>query len=119
MDEDSNVSICILDTGVNNGHELIAPVLSDRDCHTVNLDWGVDDKEGHGTLMSGLALYGDFQEVLESQSPVNIHHKLESVKLIPESGQDNPKELYGYLTKQGVSRPEVERPDRKRIYVWL
>ena len=86
VDQNSNISVCVLDTGVNNGHKLIAPILSDKDRHTVRPDWGVDDQEGHGTLMSGLVIYGDLQEALENQGPVKILHKLESVKLIPKSG---------------------------------
>ena len=114
VDKTSKVSLCLLDTGINNGHSLVAPVLMNKDCHTVNPEWGVDDKEGHGTQMSGLAIYGNLQKALEDKGPVNIHHKLESVKLIPKSGQSNSKELYGYLTKQGMSRSEIEQPYRKR-----
>ena len=43
--------ICILDTGVNRGHPLLAPVLASGDVHTVDPNWGVDDQEGHGTAM--------------------------------------------------------------------
>ena len=114
VDKESKISVCVLDTGINNGHPLVAPVLADKDCHTVDSKWGVDDKNGHGTLMSGLAIYGDLQKALEDTGQVNIRHKLESVKLIQQSGHDNLKELYGYLTKQGISRAEIEKPDRKR-----
>ena len=114
VDKESKVSVCLLDTGVNNGHPLIGPVLSDKDCHTVNAEWEIDDKEGHGTTMSGLIIYGDLQKSLESKKQINVRHKLESVKLIPSSGVNNPKELYGHLTKQGINRAEIEKPDRKR-----
>lgn len=114
VDKESKISVCLLDTGVNNGHLLVSPVLPDKDCHTVNPKWGVDDKDGHGTLMSGPVIYGDLQKALEEKGTVNIRHKLESVKLIPSSGTNNPKELYGYLTKQGINRTEIERPNRKR-----
>ena len=114
VDKESKVSICLLDTGINNGHPLIKPVLSDKDCHTINPDWGIDDRKGHGTKMSGLAIYGDLQKALESNKQINIHHKLESVKLIPSDGTSNDPKLYGHLTKQGISRAEIEKPDRKR-----
>ena len=114
VDKKSNVSICLLDTGVNNGHPLIEPVLSDKDCHTVDSNWEKDDKDGHGTKMSGLAIYGNLQKALESTGQINIRHRLESVKLIPSGGSHNPKELYGDLTKQAISRAEIEKPDRKR-----
>lgn len=81
--EDSNVAICILDTGVNNGNLLISPILEDEDCQAYDSTWGIHDHNGHGTLMSGLAGYGDIQRVLESSSRVIVSHKLESVKLLP------------------------------------
>ena len=115
VDKESKVSVCLLDTGVNNGHPLIEPVLSDSDCHTINPEWEVDDKEGHGTQMSGLVVYGNLQETLTSIGQINIRHKLESVKLIPQSGKHNKKELYGYVTKQGINRAEIEGPNKKRI----
>ena len=65
--------------------------------------------------MSGLALYGDLQSTLETQEKIHISHKLESVKIIPTSGEHNKKSLYGYITKQGISRVEIERPDWKHI----
>ncbi len=115
IDQKSKISICLLDTGVNNGHQLIAPVLSDEDCHTVNQKWGIDDSNGHGTLMSGLAIYSDLQEALRNQETVNIRHKLESVKLIPPPGQYNRRDLYGDITKQGISEAEIAKPENKRV----
>ena len=50
------VSVCVLDTGINNGHPLIAPVLKDEDCMTVDNGWGNDDHDRHGTLMAGSCL---------------------------------------------------------------
>ena len=114
VNKESKVSICILDTGINNGHILVNPVLSNNDCHTVNETWGADDRDGHGTLMSGLAIYGDLQSALESEGPIIINHKLESVKLI-NSRQQHPKKLYGYVTKQAISKAEIEKPENKRV----
>ena len=39
----SNTSVCLLDTGVNNGHPLLAPVLKDKDMHTVDPGKGTHD----------------------------------------------------------------------------
>ena len=114
-DEKSNVSVCIIDTGINNAHALIAPFLSDQDCHTVEQKWGVDDVEGHGTLMSGLAIYGDLKGALESEGEIHISHKIESVKMLPRPGKENKKELYGFLTEQSVSLAEIQRPEWQRV----
>ena len=114
VDKSSKVSICILDTGVNNGHPLLKPVLSDGDCQAVNSNWGNHDHDSHGTLMAGLAAYGDLQSKLESSEQVNLAHILESVKILPPNGK-NKVELYGYITKQAISRSEIQAKDRKRI----
>jgi len=111
---ETDVAVCILDTGVNNGHPLIQPVLDDDDCHTVRPTWGVDDHDRHGTLMAGVSAFGDLQNLLASSRPVRMTHRLESAKILPRLGQ-NPPHLYGYVTAQGISRAEIQAPRRRRI----
>ena len=113
--EDSESSVCILDTGVNNGHPLIQPFLSADDCQSVDPAWGTHDHERHGTLMAGTALYGDLTPLLESGDSVSITHILESVKIFPQDGE-NEADLWGYITAQGVSRAEIQAPERKRSF---
>ena len=114
VDSNSNVSVCILDTGVNNGHPLLKSVLSDEDCQAVKNEWQSHDHDGHGTLMAGLVAYGDLQSKLESSDQIKLGHILESVKILPPVG-NNPVELYGYITKQAISLAEIQAEDRKRI----
>jgi len=114
VDDDASVSVCILDTGVSNGHPLLAPVLGDPDCHAVDPAWGTHDHEGHGTLMAGLAAYGDLQEHLGSGGAVQLRHCLESVKLLPPKSETRP-ELWGDYTGQAISRAEVQAPERRRV----
>ena len=115
--DEANVSVCILDMGVNNAHLLIQPVLSDEDRHAVDPDWGVNDHDrgGHGTLMAGTAAYGDLLAILNSHGPVRVIHRLESAKVLPPPPGQNQKRLWGYMTSQGISRAEIQAPDRKRI----
>ncbi len=114
VDNSSNVSVCILDTGINNGHPLLNLVLSDKDCQTFDPKWGSDDHHSHGTLMAGLVAYGDLKSKLEGSDAINLGHILESVKILPPEGH-NKVELYGYITKQAISRAELQAKDRKRI----
>lgn len=114
VSENPTVAVTILDSGSNNGHLLLQPILKDEDCHAVSPEWGSTDHYGHGTWMCGLAGYGDLQSALESQSEVKIHHCLESVKIIPPHGGNNPK-LYGEITIQGLSRVEIQEPTRIHI----
>jgi len=111
---DSSVAVTVLDTGANNGHLLLEPILKDDDCLTVNPGWGNTDHRGHGTLMCGVAAYGDLQAALESVGPVEITHRLESVKILPPAGTNDPA-LYGYITIQGLSRAEIQEPGRTHI----
>ncbi len=109
--------VCLLDTGVNIAHPLLAPLIRDVDTHTVEPGWGTDDQEGHGTEMAGLALFGDLTPVLDSPAPVEVEHRLESVKLLDRNhGNTGDPEYHGYLTIQAVSRPEITAPDRQRVF---
>lgn len=72
----------MLDTGINNGHPLIAPALADTDLHSVEPGWGVEDGHGHGTQMAGLALAGDLTSELASADQIEVRHRLEQTLVI-------------------------------------
>lgn len=114
VNREPSVAVCLLDTGVNNGHLLLEPILSDSDCHSVEPDWGISDSDGHGTLMSGVIVYGDLLEALQHDEEVSIEHCLESVKILPPFGHNDP-DLYGDITIQGISRVEIQAPDKVHI----
>lgn len=114
VDPEAKVAVCILDTGANNGHPLLQPLLSDADCQAVEPEWNVDDHQGHGTLMCGVAAFGDLVEALRHDRPIRVAHCLESVKILPPRGANDP-DLYGDITIQGVSRAVIEAPGRTHI----
>jgi len=109
----SNTAVCLLDTGVNNGHPLLNMVLKDKDMHVVDPSKDVHDKDGHGTCMAGIATYFNLEEKLESMDTIEVYHFLESIKIM-DTGKDNPPELYGYITANAVSLAEIENPDINR-----
>ncbi|MBL1231415.1 MAG: S8 family peptidase [Flavobacteriales bacterium] len=118
---DSNVKVCVLDSGVNNGHQLLQPLLNDANTLTVEPVWGTNDhystRAGHGTLMAGIAGYGKLEEVLASTNNIAITHNLCSVKILPPPTQDGTrKELWGDVTAQGISRAEIQNPEMVLIY---
>lgn len=117
VDPSQNVALCLLDTGVNIGHPLIAPVLSEEDALTVDLNWGTHDhcRTGHGTRMAGIAAYGDLMRHLASNDRVYITHRLESCKILPPQPAENDPELWGFITSQAVSRAEINAPERQRV----
>lgn len=109
--------VCLFDTGVNNGHPLLQRAMANADRHSVEPAWDVDDAEGHGTEMAGLALLGNMTDVLSTGAPVSISHRLESVKLLHEDGANGGNAiLHGYLTSEAVARPTVTAPYRKRVF---
>ncbi len=111
-------AVCILDSGCTRVHPLIEPALSAADHQAWTATWGPDDSGqwlGHGTQMSGLALYGDLTPVIVGTEPVAPPHRLESVKILPDRGQNDP-ELYGYVTASAASRAEIQAPARKRVF---
>jgi hypothetical protein len=114
---DTAPAVCLLDTGVARAHPLIAIALNPADTQTVDPSWGTaDDHEGrHGTTMAGIALYGpELAEAFASSAPVNLTHRLESVKLLPRRGNHDP-ESYGNLTQEAVARAESMAPARRRV----
>ena len=116
-DGDEVPHVCLLDTGVNRGHGLLTPALAVDDVHTIEPAWGTDDGDGHGTQMAGLSLAGNLTELLEGSGPIQIDHRLESVKLLPHGGAGgNNSRHHGLLTIEAVSRPEVTAPARPRVF---
>jgi len=106
--------IGLLDTGINRGHPLLAPIIADADLHAYKPQWGVNDTGPHGTAMAGLALFGDLTPLLEGDQQVTLGHRLQSVKLIHEPDPHRP-ELYGVVTQESVARLEIN-PAAKRVY---
>ncbi len=116
-DGDATPRVCLLDSGVNRGHPLLAPFIATADLHTVNPAWGVDDTANHGSGLAGLVALGDLSHALASADPVVVHHRLESVKLTPEQGaNDGDSRQHGYLFAEAVARPEVAAPARPRVF---
>jgi hypothetical protein len=100
----SDVRIGILDTGVNNGHKLLKPILPDERCFSVI---GTDkrDRSGHGTGMAGLAAFGDLTDVIYSPGREILNHELISVKMCPAREEpDNDPELYGVVTEDAIEK---------------
>jgi hypothetical protein len=111
--------VCLLDTGANRGHPLLEASLAPQDVHTVDPNWGVDDMDGHGTGMSGLALFGDLTEALAGVEPIRIDHRLESVKLLPiNGGNAGDSVLHGSLVTEAVGRPEASPMGANRLRVF-
>lgn len=108
--------VCVIDTGVQHGHPLLAASLSEDDVHVADALWPDRPTDGHGTEMAGLALYRDLQEALTVGTDVRLLHRLESVKFLPDVGS-NERDLYGAITARSVDRPEIQAADRPRVFM--
>jgi hypothetical protein len=108
-------SVCLLDTGVNRGHVLLQDSLLEADMQAVVPDWGSVDRrdQPHGTCMAGTALYGDLAEHLRTNGTVELRHRLESVKVIPDRGS-LPSEVHGAVLTQAVLLAEIRASTRRR-----
>ncbi len=51
--------VCILDSGINTNHPLLAPAIAES-AEFLGVD-DVSDHHGHGTAVAGIALYGDIE----------------------------------------------------------
>lgn len=110
-------AVCLLDSGAAQAHPLITPGLDPNDQHSYDPAWGVGDSahwNGHGTLMSGVALYGDLEAALSHGGAVPLRHRLETVKILPPAGQNDPY-LYGAITAAGIELAERRAPRRQRV----
>lgn len=100
-------AVCHLDTGVARTHILLASSLAEGDLHTVIGTSGFD-RDGHGTSMAGIALYGSLNDLLTGSGPVALRHGLESVRMLPFRGEPRTDPIaYGDITVQAVATPET------------
>lgn len=94
-------TVCILDGGVQREHPLLVDSLS-KDAvlsarpGSSDQRWLPDPpyiairKNAHGTEMAGLALYGNLDQAVQSDGPVRLNHRLESVRILPIQGVNDP-----------------------------
>jgi hypothetical protein len=58
--------ICVIDSGIASGHPLISPAIGDSISAPSSLGSPIDEY-GHGTMVSGLALYSDISECIKNR----------------------------------------------------
>lgn len=110
-------AVCHLDTGVARTHVLLADSLPPGSLQTVVGSTGFDT-DGHGTMMAGIALFGNLDHVLLENDQITLRHQLESVRILPSKKRaeipHDPLD-YGTVTSQAVSTIEIAAAHR-RVY---
>ncbi|MEX2566887.1 MAG: S8 family peptidase [Cyclobacteriaceae bacterium] len=115
IQEDSNLAVCLLDSGINENHPLLSHLTSIIHSDTVEPSWGTNDSwgyAGHGTPMSGIIFFGDLSEALSSKENFSIFHHLESIKMIHEAHPTDP-DFYGQITEEAIGRAEVNSANQR------
>ncbi len=110
-------AISILDSGINK-HPLIDDFFVNKGIISYDSNWGTHDgyPGGHGTQMSGICLYDNLQSKLESSENIEITHKLESAKILPNSNQKNDPLLYGAITSNQIEALIINNPYINRVF---
>lgn len=115
-------SVCILDSGVNYEHPILSLASNQNFAERWNSDWPYFDSynppapfDDHGSKQAGLALFGDLQSAVLSSEPVIINHYIESARILPPRGNNNP-ELYGAITVGTAAMLEINQPHWNRVY---
>ena len=83
-------SVCVLDSGATQAHPLLTGALNPNDQHAFDANWGVGDSTywtGHGTMMCGVALYGDLEAALAGGGAIHLRHRIETVKFYRQQGK--------------------------------
>ncbi len=110
--------VCILDTGVNAAHPLLAAPIHGN--WAFDNAWGTHDHAphgGHGTALASLVLYGDLGPAMRETRRIVLNHAVESMKLLPPSGFPKTKPpSYGFVTQGAVASAEIERPNIRRSF---
>lgn len=106
--------VCHLDTGIRADHPLLTIAVDQNDVLFVAPYKTGTDTDGHGTGMAGLALYGCLNEAFNLAMPIQLQHRVESVKMfMPESIDPD---LNGHVTSQAVSQIEITAGDANRTF---
>jgi len=107
-------AVCLLDTGIRRTHRLLADSLDDKDLHSV-VGGSIADRVGHGTKMGSLALLGPLGPLLDGTRQIDLIHRLESVKFVPDGAGGHDPTSYGVVTADATAEPEISS-QRSRVF---
>jgi hypothetical protein len=88
--------LTVLDSGLTTGHPLLSPAVGEAESFLPGKDPA--DENGHGTLVGGIALYGDIQDRLENKNFVPELH-LFSGRILDEKAENGTGFVSNHITE--------------------
>lgn len=110
-----DVSVCLLDSGINEGHPLLNPIVDKDVVLSVDDNLSAFDRDNHGTRLAGIVAYDDLNKLLESSSSITINHSIESIKIYDQIKNNEP-ELYGEIAKEAIDLAYIAKQKSNRIF---
>ncbi len=99
-DEDA-VGICTLDSGVISGHPMLSSAIGEATAVPAHLG-DPHDSHGHGTMVSGIALYGDVKDCIDRREFVP-QLRLFSARVLNANNQFDDDQLITTQMVQAIS----------------
>ncbi|MCL2567154.1 MAG: S8 family peptidase [Alphaproteobacteria bacterium] len=96
----------ILDTGVNLSNHFLKDIISNEFALSIKKEWGTYDNDFHGTAVAGLVLFGDFHDLIDKSNPINVSHKVCSVKVYNPNNNDDEYTIPSVLVRESMQMVE-------------
>jgi subtilisin family serine protease len=94
-------SIGIIDSGITGAHPLLAGVIAGA--FGVPAALGDNDGKGHGTPVSGIAVYGDVRQRLASKN-LNARFRVVSARVVNDKGRFDDEQLVASQMETAIRR---------------
>lgn len=110
--------VVLLDSGTTPGHPLLGAAVRSVDSVVPGVASGIDI-DGHGTQMSGVALYADGVGDAVSSGSSQPGHWLQSVKIITKqssSSDESARAIWAPMTVDAVAKAEAHPGSRRRVF---
>ena len=93
---DNAPGLVVLDSGLTTGHPLLSPAVGDAQSFLPGK--GAEDENGHGTLVAGIALYGDIESTLRNGN-FSPRMRLFSGRILDEANSNNTGFVENQITE--------------------
>lgn len=93
-----DVVVGVIDDGVHDGHPLLADLIVSQAAEPAGHTWAPPTH--HGTLVAGLAAYGDFEAALRDHEPLPAPARLAVIRVLEHDPDDPDSDSTRFPTEQ-------------------